>query len=79
MIIGGSGSAKTNALLNLISEQDDIDKMFLHVKDLSEPKYELMQEQNILMIQMHLLSVQIHWMTFTRILTITTQAGKGKF
>ena len=31
---------KTNALLNLIKEQDDIDKMYLYAKDLSEPKYE---------------------------------------
>ena len=42
MIIGGSGSGKTNALLNLIKEQDDIDKMYLYAKDLSEPKYELL-------------------------------------
>ena len=40
LIIGGSGSGKTNALLNLIKEQDDIDKMYLYAKDLSEPKYE---------------------------------------
>ena len=42
MIIGGSGSGKTNALLNLIKEQDDIDKMYLYAKDLSEPKYEFL-------------------------------------
>ena len=30
----------TNALLNLIKEQDDIDKIYLYAKDLSEPKYE---------------------------------------
>ena len=40
MIIGGSGSGKTNALFNLISQQDDIDKIYLYGKDLSEPKYE---------------------------------------
>ena len=40
MIIGGSGSGKTNALLNLINEQNDIDKIYLYAKDLSEPKYE---------------------------------------
>ena len=40
VIIGGSGSGKTNALLNLINEQKDIDKMYLYAKDLSEPKYE---------------------------------------
>ena len=40
LIIGGSGSGKTNALLNLINEQNVIDKIYLYVKDLSEPKYE---------------------------------------
>ena len=42
MVIGGSGSGKTNALLNLIKEQDDIDKIYLYAKDLSEPKYEFL-------------------------------------
>ena len=40
MIIGGSRSGKTNTLLNLINEQDDIDKIYLYAKDLSKPKYE---------------------------------------
>ena len=40
LIIDGSGSEKTNSLLNLIKEQDDIDKIYLYPKDLSEPKYE---------------------------------------
>ena len=29
-IIGGSGSGKTNILLNLINEQKDIDKTYLY-------------------------------------------------
>ena len=37
LIIDGSGSGKTNALLNLIKKQDDIDKIYLYAKDLSEP------------------------------------------
>ena len=37
LIIGGSGSGKTNTLLNLINEQRDI---YLYAKDLSESKYE---------------------------------------
>ena len=45
LIIGGSGSGKTNALLNLIKEQDDIDKIYLYAKDLSEPKYEFLIEK----------------------------------
>ena len=42
LLIGGSGSGKTNALLNLISQQDDIDKVYLYAKDLSEAKYEFL-------------------------------------
>ena len=38
-IIGGSGSGKTNALINLINEQHDIDKIYLYVRDLSESMY----------------------------------------
>ena len=40
MIIGGSGSGKTNALINLINKQNDTDKIYLYARDLSEPKYE---------------------------------------
>ena len=40
MVIGGSGSGKTNALLDLISQRDDVDKTYLYAKDLNEPKYE---------------------------------------
>ena len=42
MIIGGSGSGKTSALLNLTKEQDNIDKIYLYAKDLSELKYEFL-------------------------------------
>ena len=42
LIIGGSGSGKTNTLLNLINEQEDINKIYLYAKDLSEPKYEFL-------------------------------------
>ena len=40
LIIDGSGSGKTNALLHLINEQKDIDTIYLHAKDLTESKYE---------------------------------------
>ena len=33
---------KTNALLNSIKEQSDIDKIYLYAKGLSEPKYEFL-------------------------------------
>ena len=44
LIIGDSGSRKRNALLNLIKEQDDVDKICFYEKDLSEPKYEFKRE-----------------------------------
>ena len=43
IIICGSGSGKTNTLLNLIKEKDyhDVmDKIYLYARDLSEPKYQ---------------------------------------
>ena len=39
LITGGSGSGKTNTLLNLINGQKDIDKIYLYAKDLRELKY----------------------------------------
>ena len=42
LIIGGSGSGKANALINLINEQNDIDKIYLNAKDLSKPKYDIL-------------------------------------
>ena len=44
LINGGSGSGKTNTLLNLINEQKDIDKIYLYAKDLSETKYEYLMK-----------------------------------
>ena len=40
LIIGPSGSGKTNTLLHLINNLHPIDKIYLYVKDIHEPKYE---------------------------------------
>ena len=45
LIIGGSGSGKTNAILNLIQKQDNdnlTDKIYLYAKYLSESKYQFL-------------------------------------
>ena len=45
LIIGCSRSGKTNALLNLVKEQDSdnlIDKIYLYAKDLNEQKYQFL-------------------------------------
>ena len=42
LIVGSSGSGKTNALLNLIDNQPDIDKIYLYAKDPYEDKYQFL-------------------------------------
>ena len=42
LIIGGSGSGKTNSLFNLINQQADIDKIYLYVKDQYEAEYQFL-------------------------------------
>ena len=40
LLTGGSGSGKTNVLLNLIENQPDINKIYLYAEDPYEAKYE---------------------------------------
>ena len=44
LIIGPSGSEKTNALLNLvqIDNENFFDKIYVYAKDLDKPKYQLL-------------------------------------
>ena len=42
LTIGGSGSGKTNELLNLINSKPDIDKLYLYAKDPYEAKYQFL-------------------------------------
>ena len=42
LLIGGSGSGKTNALLNLINKQPDIDKIYLFAKDQYKAIYQIL-------------------------------------
>ena len=51
LIIGGSGSRKTNALLHLIKEQDNIDKIYLYSKVLREPKYDFLIKKSVKMLE----------------------------
>ena len=45
-IAGGSGSGKTNALLNLIGNQPDINKICLYAKDPYEAKYQYLNNKH---------------------------------
>ena len=64
LIIGGSGSGKTNVLLNLIENQPDFDKTYLYAKD---PYKDL------------ILSIQMICVMFTKILIITILIKKIKY
>ena len=73
LIIGDSGSVKTNSLFNPINEEPDIDKIYLYTKDPYEAKYQflikktsILPEQSILMIKKFLLNTQTMWMIFIK-------------
>ena len=42
LIIGGSGSGKTNSLFNIINQQPNIDKVYLHPKNPYKSKYQFL-------------------------------------
>ena len=76
LIIGGSGSGKTNVLSNLMENQPDIDKIYLYAKDPYEAKFQYLiniQEKVgiILTIPKLILSIQMICTMFTKILIIT--------
>ena len=83
LITGGSESAKTNALLNLINYEPDVDKIYLYAKDPYEAKYQLLvnrRESTILNYlndsKAYLLNTQVIWMMFIIILKNTIQIEK---
>ena len=55
LIIGGSGSWKTDLLLNLIENQPDIDKMYLYAKDPYEAKYQYLINKR------EVVGISIYW------------------
>ena len=87
LITGGFGSGKTNALLNLINNQLDIDKIYLYVKHTYEAKYQFLLNKRQstgskhLMIQKLLLSIQMicKMKMFIRILKNTLQVKNIKY
>ena len=78
LIIGSSESGKTNSLLNLISNQLDINKVYLYAKDPNEGKYQFLINKrestglkHFLMIVKLLLKIQMICRMFTKILKST--------
>ena len=88
LIIGPSGSRKTNALLNLIQQDNNnlIDKIYLYAKDLEGPKYQFLikKRENAGIKNLNDPNAFIEYsnttgMTFTIILMTITQKEKEKF
>ena len=81
LIIGGSRSGKANTMMK---EQDDIDKIYLYAKDLSEPKHEFLikKREDVGMKYCNdpnaFIECSNRWLTFIRILITATQAEKEK-
>ena len=46
LITGGSGSGKTNTLINLINKRNYIDKIYLYARDLNKPNYKYLVKKH---------------------------------
>ena len=72
LIIGGSESRKTNALLNLVNNQPDIDKIYLYAKDPYEAKYKYIINKTgstgLMILKLLLLSIQMICKIFAKTL-----------
>ena len=85
LVIGGSGSGKTNVLLNLIDNQPGIDKIFLYAKHLYEAEYQYLINKResvgliILMILNLLMSIQMKFKIIIKILTNTMPIKNVKY
>ena len=82
LIVGGSGSGKTNALLNLKDYEPDIDKFFLNAKNPYEAKYQLLinkRESAGLNYLNDSKASQVIWMIFMKILKNTVQIKNEKY
>ena len=62
MIAWGSGSGKTNELLDLINNQPDIDQIYLHAKDPYKGKYNLLiNKREITVLKVFQLLKSFYW------------------
>ena len=78
LVVGGSGSGKINALLNLIDNQSDIEKMYLYAKDPYEAKYQYKIKKREKVILNLLWYFQMICKMFIKILKNTIQIKKTK-
>ena len=63
LIIGGSGSRKTNSLFNLTNQKLDIDKIYLYANDPYEVKYQFLTKIRELFIRGTKLEISLVFIT----------------
>ena len=88
LIIGSSGSGKTNTFFNVINHEPDIDQSYLDAKDQYEANYLLLIKKEkdekdrlkvLQKIQKILLNIQMIWMIFMKILKNRTQTKNKEY
>ena len=85
LIVGASGSEKTNALLDLINNQPDIDKIYLYAKGPYEAKYQYLIKKREKVRLDHFkdprsfIEYSNEMQVFTKILEITIQKRHVKY
>ena len=85
LIVGGSRSGKTNVLLNLIKNQENIDKIYLYVKDPYEAKYQYLINKRVKAGLKHydvpkaFMEYSSDIQMFTKVLKITIQEKNVKY
>ena len=83
LIIGASGSGKTNSFFNLKSKQPEFDKIYLYAEHPHEAKYRFLinrrKSTGFLMILKLLLNTQMMLMIFMKTLQNRTQMKKVKY
>ena len=79
LIIAGSGTGKTNAILNLLHNQQGIDKIYLYAKDPYEDKYQYLINKRESVGLKYFLSIQMICMMYTKILITITPIKKIRY
>ena len=79
LIIAGSGTGKTNAILNLLHNQQGIDKIYLYAKDPYEDKYQYLINKRESVGLKYFLSIQMICMMYTKILITITLIKKIRY
>ena len=77
VILAGSGSGKTNSVFNLISQQLDIDQIYVYAKDPYEAKYQLLIKKRESTGLKHLNDSKAYMLSNKKLNPIVTELGSS--